>query len=42
VGIAFTALLLGVFFVGVLHGALIYVGVGMMKKPLIEQGVIDA
>lgn len=41
VGIGFTALLLGVLFVAVLHGALIYVGVGLMKKPLIKQGVID-
>ena len=41
VGIGFTALLLGVLFVAVLHGVLISVGVGMMKKPLIKQGLID-
>jgi uncharacterized membrane protein (UPF0136 family) len=41
VGIGSTALLLGVVFVAVLHGVLIHVGIGMMKKPLIKQGVID-
>jgi uncharacterized membrane protein (UPF0136 family) len=41
VGIGFTALLLGLLFVAVMHGILIYVGVGLMKKPLLKQGVID-
>lgn len=40
-GIAFTALLFSILFVAVLHAILIYVGVGLIKKPLLKQGVID-
>jgi hypothetical protein len=38
VGIGFTALPLGILFVAVMHGILIYVGVGLMKKPFAEAG----